>query len=449
MPRLHDPHFPLTAVLVAAAALQIAVAPVVHAQPSGRVAYLVDFASNTLDLVDLEHGTSSLGLLPVGIVPNQIEVRGNRAFVVNSFPENLQIIDLSGPTTTATVTLNPGSNPWAVEIADHKAYVTLWGSNEVAVIDLVSNTVTDVLDVGIAPEGMCLAGTELYVANSGFIGPGQHAAGSVTVINTATDQVTCKIPVGLNAQWCAVNGQGEVAVVCSDLFAANNGRVFIIDPTTHTATDSLRVGGFPGPIAINSSGIGWMVEYGAGLLAVDTIQHTVLHDAEHSVDAGGLGAIGLGLDAADRIHVALSADGLLTVVGPDGQLEDAFTVGPAPADVALYEAATTAIGESAAPDFPEMMLAATPNPAQVPVRLAMAVRPKNGAASSPSTGEVTLFNAAGRVVRRLYEGPIAPGTQNLLWDGRDAGGRPLPAGVYLARVTAGRETQVTKFTLVR
>jgi flagellar hook assembly protein FlgD len=60
-----------------------------------------------------------------------------------------------------------------------------------------------------------------------------------------------------------------------------------------------------------------------------------------------------------------------------------------------------------------------------------------------------LFNTAGRVVRRLYDGPIAPGAQNLLWDGRDAGGRPLPAGVYLARVTAGRETQVTKFTLVR
>ena len=48
---------------------------------------------------------------------------------------------------------------------------------------------------------------------------------------------------------------------------------------------------------------------------------------------------------------------------------------------------------------------------------------------------LVLFDASGRVVRRLHEGDLPAGETPLSWDGRDDGGREVPAGVYLVRVT--------------
>jgi hypothetical protein len=195
----------------------------------------------------------------------------------------------------------------------------------------------------VSPEGLCISGRELYVANSGFEGPGMYVPGTVSVIDLDTDLVEATVPVGLNAQWCATDGEGEVHVVCSDLFPANNGRVFILDPVAHTVIDSLRVGGFPGPISIGSNGIGWMTEFGAGLLAIDTVAHTVRNDVTNPVDAGGFGALGLDQDRSDRIYVALSADRLLSVLEADGTVTDVFPIGPGPQDVAIFEEQVTPV----------------------------------------------------------------------------------------------------------
>jgi len=48
-----------------------------------------------------------------------------------------------------------------------------------------------------------------------------------------------------------------------------------------------------------------------------------------------------------------------------------------------------------------------------------------------------VYDLAGHVVRTLAEGHRDAGRHELVWDGRDAGGRPAPSGVYLFRLTAG------------
>ena len=64
-------------------------------------------------------------------------------------------------------------------------------------------------------------------------------------------------------------------------------------------------------------------------------------------------------------------------------------------------------------------------------------------------GEVTVevFSVSGRRLYRRTVGGVAQGPGSLFWDGRDRGGRPAAAGVYLARVSVdgrvlGRETLV-------
>ncbi len=57
--------------------------------------------------------------------------------------------------------------------------------------------------------------------------------------------------------------------------------------------------------------------------------------------------------------------------------------------------------------------------------------------------DVRVFDLAGRQLAVLASGRRAAGPVALRWDGRDAGGRPVAAGVYLARVLAeGRSALV-------
>ena len=48
-----------------------------------------------------------------------------------------------------------------------------------------------------------------------------------------------------------------------------------------------------------------------------------------------------------------------------------------------------------------------------------------------------LLDVTGRRIRRLMDGPAAAGTQMAAWDGRDAGGRQVGAGVYFLRLQVG------------
>jgi hypothetical protein len=62
---------------------------------------------------------------------------------------------------------------------------------------------------------------------------------------------------------------------------------------------------------------------------------------------------------------------------------------------------------------------------------------------------VHVFDASGRLVRRLQDGPLPAGEFSLSWDGRDDGGQDLPSGVYLAKIEAANGTATAKITLTR
>jgi hypothetical protein len=59
-----------------------------------------------------------------------------------------------------------------------------------------------------------------------------------------------------------------------------------------------------------------------------------------------------------------------------------------------------------------------------------------------------IFDLQGRCVREL-SGRFAPGAQSLHWDGRDAGGRAVPGGVYLYRLGDGAGAREGRILIVR
>ena len=71
--------------------------------------------------------------------------------------------------------------------------------------------------------------------------------------------------------------------------------------------------------------------------------------------------------------------------------------------------------------------------------------------SSPRGDPATLdvLDLQGRQVATLARAAGASAEQTARWDGRDKGGAPAPAGLYLVRLRAGRATRVLRLALVR
>jgi acid phosphatase type 7 len=67
----------------------------------------------------------------------------------------------------------------------------------------------------------------------------------------------------------------------------------------------------------------------------------------------------------------------------------------------------------------------------------------------PGPATLTLLDATGRRVRVLALGPFAEaGPQSVRWDGNDASGHPVAAGVYFARLEFGEERRTARVVVV-
>ena len=58
--------------------------------------------------------------------------------------------------------------------------------------------------------------------------------------------------------------------------------------------------------------------------------------------------------------------------------------------------------------------------------------------------ELAIYNVLGQPVRQVWTGPLAAGEHRLGWDGRDAQGQAVAAGVYLYRLQVGEQTRLRK-----
>ena len=67
----------------------------------------------------------------------------------------------------------------------------------------------------------------------------------------------------------------------------------------------------------------------------------------------------------------------------------------------------------------------------------------------PQTVRLDVYDLSGRRIASLAEGPHLAGRHEVRWDGRDARGREVGSGTYVARLQTGRGVQGKKLVLVR
>ncbi|MDQ1251304.1 MAG: hypothetical protein QG646_377 [Euryarchaeota archaeon] len=124
------------------------------------------------------------------------------------------------------------------------AYITNSASNNVSVIDTASNNVTATVNVGSLPFGVAANtnGKKVYVAN--------YLSNNVSVIDTATNTVTATIDVGNLPFGIAVNPQGTRVYVANYL----NNTVSIICTSAESVLASVDVQRGPCEVAVSPDG---------------------------------------------------------------------------------------------------------------------------------------------------------------------------------------------------
>jgi hypothetical protein len=70
---------------------------------------------------------------------------------------------------------------------------------------------------------------------------------------------------------------------------------------------------------------------------------------------------------------------------------------------------------------------------------------------SPNEGEaiVRIFDAAGRLLREVLRASLPSAGREIVWDGRDGSGRPVPGGLYFVLAQSGPASVTGRVAIVR
>ena len=131
--------------------------------------------------------------------------------------------------------------------------------------------------------------------------------------------------------------------------------------------------------------------------------------------------------SADSSGQTLSCAYLNSTCGPS-------TAGPSAATAIAAETATTPSTFVLGANYPNPFNPATTIPLTVP--------------AGAEEVDLTIYNVLGQPVRRVWAGSLAAGEHRLAWDGQDAQGQPVAAGVYLYRLQVGDQTRIRKMVKI-
>lgn len=153
----------------------------VYVSMFSRQVYVIDVATRSV-----------VGTIPVGRNPwgMALHPSGSPLYVVNNDDSTVSVVDLIGGAPTATIPVGVGPHTVVLTSDGARAYVDNQAEATVSVIDTALDRVIGTIGVGRLPFGIDITpdGKKLYVTN------GDLPAGSISVIDTATDVVTATIP---------------------------------------------------------------------------------------------------------------------------------------------------------------------------------------------------------------------------------------------------------------
>ena len=305
-------------------------APTALGQTGGTV-YSANEGGNSISAIDL--GTGSVETVDVGVSPHNVDLTpdGNLLLAVGSPAADhahgsaddghadtdagggvLVVLDperLSQPVATLEVGAHPAH---VVADGNGRAYASLSGGNEIAVVDLAAASVIERIATGAYPHGLRLSPdeSELYVANV--------EDGSVSVIDTQDLTEVARIPVGAAPVQVGFTPSGDQVYVS----LRDENRVAVIDTSSRQVTNRIDVG--PNPIQMFATPDGayvYVANQGTDAEPNDTVSviDTATGEVVKTITTGG-GAHGVSA-SADGAYVFVTniADDTVSIIDVESQ----------------------------------------------------------------------------------------------------------------------------------
>jgi YVTN family beta-propeller protein len=190
-------------------------------------AYIPNFGNGTVSVVDIPH-FRVIKIIAVGTQPYGVAVSpdGTRAYVTNynnGAASTVSVIDTTPNTVGTTINVGNGAQSIVITPDNRKVYVANNVSNTVTVINGTTNTIMATIAGFSGPSGMAMSpsGDRVYVTNGG-------AAGTVSVINTATDTMSTAVSLVVFGGTPALHGV-TVAPNGIDYYVASSGNNKVYD----------------------------------------------------------------------------------------------------------------------------------------------------------------------------------------------------------------------------
>lgn len=172
---------------------------------------------------------------PVGNIAQSMSIYKGKGYIVLNNSGKIEVVDIATFKSITTITNLENPSQFLV-IDDSKAYVSDWAGH-VAVVDMITNTVSKTIPSGTGPEGMVKSGNYVYIANNGGFG----IDSTITVVDFTTDKVVKTIKVGEAPGGIVADGNGRIWVLCKGngfagwpMVGDTPGRLIRIDPATLT-----------------------------------------------------------------------------------------------------------------------------------------------------------------------------------------------------------------------
>ncbi len=300
-------------------------------------AYVVNSSGESLSKINLNSGMVTNNFVTLGSdifsYANQIVIRDTLAYVIASGTDELQIINLNTEQTVDFINTGELSNPYWMAFYDSRyVYVTLLLNDQIARIDLTDKSII-YINTGVAPAGIVIYDNKLFVvcSNYDFVNFEAHPS-DVYVYDITTGALITTVPVGVNAQYAAVDSEGRIHVAITGDYFAIFGSVYIIDGDDYTVVDDFAIGGSPGQISIGPDNIAYIAAAGytfsGYVFSYNAMSGQVYHDSSNPIEVD-LNCIAVGPYQDSTLFTGSFTD-YISVIDSAGNYLEHYAVGDGP-----------------------------------------------------------------------------------------------------------------------
>jgi YVTN family beta-propeller protein len=286
--------------------------------------------SVTLYNPNTENGTTVIENL--NSIVQSIALRNDQLYVTANTASRLDIFSTSSFELVGQMINQMPSPRYVAFLGNDKAYVSNL-FDDISVVNLTTNSVTDTIVTGGSPEGITVVGDQVYAALGGF-----GASSEVAILDPSADTVSTKVDLGCAARFVLSDEQEEVFALCNN---EQTGEAVVLDDaqelTRLSLPDSVRTAG-------TGRGVGQEAFYSQQEeelhVVVDENRLTRINTATNEIsttlgplDGAPIGAVGY--DAVRKeLYVGrvpgFTEQGTVTIHERDGTQTGSFQAGVAP-----------------------------------------------------------------------------------------------------------------------